>query len=52
MSVTQAAQIADMVRETRQHLGLTQEEFALKLVQRGRNNFSLYLVMSNPQIST
>lgn len=31
MSVTQAVQIADMVRETRQHLGLTQEEFALKL---------------------
>lgn len=31
MSVTEAAEIADLVRETRQHLGLTQEEFALKL---------------------
>lgn len=31
MSVTEAAQIADLVRETRQHLGLTQEEFALQL---------------------
>ena len=31
MSITQAAQIADLVRETRKHLGLTQEEFALKL---------------------
>lgn len=31
MSVTEAVEIADLVRETRQHLGLTQEEFALKL---------------------
>lgn len=31
MSVIEAVQIADLVRETRQHLGLTQEEFALKL---------------------
>lgn len=31
MSVTEAVEIAGLVRETRQHLGLTQEEFALKL---------------------
>lgn len=31
MSVAEAVQIAELVRETRQHLGLTQEEFALKL---------------------
>lgn len=31
MSVIEAVQIADLVRETRHDLGLTQEEFALKL---------------------
>lgn len=31
MSVTQSPLIAELVRETRQRLGLTQEEFAAKL---------------------
>lgn len=31
MSVTESPLIAELVRETRQHLGLTQEQFAAKL---------------------